>query len=104
MYFLGSIFLHMKVRKLWQNFSKFPKISPHDSFFSTDIICDICDKYELHRALSSVILAATAPFFRPLRDFPPNNQVGKDTRQNRALVAIIQTLGVHNDDTFRCKK
>ena len=47
-----------------------------------------------HRALSSVILAATAPFFRPLRDFPPNNRVGRDTRQNRALVAIIQTLGV----------
>ena len=50
-----------------------------------------------HCALSSVILAATAPFFRPLRDFPPNNRVGRDTRQNRALVAIIQTLGVHND-------
>ena len=56
-----------------------------------------------HRALSSVILAATAPFFRPLRDFPPNNRVGRDTRQNRALVAIIQTLGVHND-TFVCEK
>ena len=56
-----------------------------------------------HRALSSVILAATAPFFRPLRDFPPNNRVGRDTRQNRALVAIIQTLGVHND-TFICEK
>ena len=27
MYFLGSIFLHMKVHKLWQNFPKFPKIS-----------------------------------------------------------------------------
>ena len=49
------------------------------------------------RALSSVILAATAPFRRPLRDFPPNKRVGRDTRQNRALVAIIQTLGVHND-------
>ena len=56
-----------------------------------------------HRALSSVILAATAPFRRPLRDFPPNNRVGRDTRQNRALVAIIQTLGVHND-TFICEK
>ena len=55
------------------------------------------------RALSSVILAATAPFFRPLRDFPPNNRVGRDTRQNRALVAIIQTLGVHND-TLICEK
>ena len=57
MYFLGSIFLHMKARKLWQNlpkslkfsqhFSIFPKISPHDNFFSTNIIWDICDKYEL---------------------------------------------------------
>ena len=56
-----------------------------------------------HRALSSVILAATAPFRRPLRDFPPNNRVGRDTRQNRALVAIIQTLGVHND-TLMCEK
>ena len=26
---LGSFFLHMKARKLWQNFSKFPKISQH---------------------------------------------------------------------------
>ena len=40
--------------KISQNFSKFPKISPkfpkispHDNFFSTNIICDICDKYEL---------------------------------------------------------
>ena len=33
--------------KISQNFSKFPKISPHDIFFSTNIICDICDKYEL---------------------------------------------------------
>ena len=56
-----------------------------------------------HRAPCSVILAATAPFFRPLRDFPPNNRVGRDTRQNRALVAIIQTLGVHND-TLICEK
>ena len=56
-----------------------------------------------HRALSSVILAATAPFRRPLRDFPPNNRVGRDTRQNRALAAIIQTLGVNND-TFMCEK
>ena len=23
------------------------EISPHDRFFSTDIICDICDKYEV---------------------------------------------------------
>ena len=44
---LGSIFLHMKARELWQNFPKFSKISPHDNFFSTNIICDICDKYEL---------------------------------------------------------
>ena len=54
---LGSIFLHMNARKLWQNLPKFPKISqnfpkfpkifPHDNFFSTNIICDICDKYEL---------------------------------------------------------
>ena len=53
MYFWGSIFLHKKARKLWQNlpnfskisqnFSKFPKISPHDNFFSTNIICDICE-------------------------------------------------------------
>ena len=35
MYFLGSIFLHMKVCKLWQNLPKFPKIYPHDNFFST---------------------------------------------------------------------
>ena len=35
--------------KISQNFSKFPKISPHDNFFSTNIICDICDKYELWR-------------------------------------------------------
>ena len=27
MFFLGSIFLHMKVRKLWQNLPKFIKIS-----------------------------------------------------------------------------
>ena len=27
MYFLGSIFLHMKVPKLWQNLPKFPNIS-----------------------------------------------------------------------------
>ena len=27
MYFLGSIFLHMKARKLWQNLPKSPKIS-----------------------------------------------------------------------------
>ena len=26
---------------------KRPHISPHDRFFSTDIICDICDKYEV---------------------------------------------------------
>ena len=31
----------MKVRKLWQNLPKFPKISPRDNFFSTNIICDI---------------------------------------------------------------
>ena len=57
MYFLGPFSLHMKARQLWQNlptilkisqnFPKFPKISPHDNFFSTNIICDICDKYEL---------------------------------------------------------
>ena len=57
MYFLGSIFLHMKARKLWQNLTKFPKISenvpkfpkisPHDNFFSTNIIRDIRDKSEL---------------------------------------------------------
>ena len=53
MYFLGSIFLHMKARKLWQNLPKifknslnFPKISPHDNFFSTNIIWDIFDKYK----------------------------------------------------------
>ena len=28
-------------------FKFFIEISPHDRFFSTDIICDICDKYEL---------------------------------------------------------
>ena len=40
--------------KFLQNFPKVPKISPifpkvypHDNFFSTNIICDICDKYEL---------------------------------------------------------
>ena len=61
---LGSIFLHMKARKLWQNFPKFlhmwrnfqfshnchiwkAEISPHDNFFSTDINRDIRDKYEL---------------------------------------------------------
>ena len=57
MYFLGSIFLHMKARKLWQNLSKclkispnFPKISQNFStwqFFFTNMICDLCDKYEL---------------------------------------------------------
>ena len=47
MYFLGSIFLHMKARKLWQSLLKFPKISPHDNFFTTNIICNNCDKYEL---------------------------------------------------------
>ena len=35
---LGSFFLHMKARKLWQNFlffsSNFPKISPHVQKFS----------------------------------------------------------------------
>ena len=30
--------------KISQNFSK---MSPHDNFFSTNIICDICYKYEL---------------------------------------------------------
>ena len=30
-----------------KNFPNFPKISPHDNFLSTNIICDICDKYEL---------------------------------------------------------
>ena len=50
--------------------------------------------------------AATAPcraICRALRDFAPNNQVGKDTRvvsgQNRALAAIIQTLAAYNDTT-----
>ena len=28
-------------------FKFFTEISPHDRFFSTNIICDICDKYEL---------------------------------------------------------
>ena len=36
-----------KSPKISQNPPKFPKISPHDNFFSTNIICDICDKYEL---------------------------------------------------------
>ena len=36
-----------KILKISQNFSKIPKITPHDNFFSTNIICDICDKYEL---------------------------------------------------------
>ena len=31
MYFLGSIFLHMKVRKLWQNLPKFPICSQNFS-------------------------------------------------------------------------
>ena len=34
MYFLGSIFLHMKARKLWQNLPKFPKISQNFPNFS----------------------------------------------------------------------
>ena len=54
-----SFFLHkctfwaqffLKARKLWQNLPKFPKISQNFStwqFFSTNMICDICDKYEL---------------------------------------------------------
>ena len=64
MYFLGSIFLHMKARKVWQNSPKFlniwrnfqfphnchtwkVEISPHDNFFFTNIIRDIRGKYEL---------------------------------------------------------
>ena len=50
----GLNFFHMEARKISQNFSKFYKISqyfskipPHDNFFSTNIIRDICDKYEL---------------------------------------------------------
>ena len=60
----GSIFSTLKrinCGKISQNFSTFsqnfstfsklspklPKISPHDNFFPTNIICDICDKYEL---------------------------------------------------------
>ena len=34
----------LKFLKFSQNFSK---ISPHDNFFSSNIICDICDKYEV---------------------------------------------------------
>ena len=34
LYFLGSIFLHMKARKLWQNLPKFPKISQKFPKFS----------------------------------------------------------------------
>ena len=33
MYFLGSIFLHMKARKLWQNLPKFPKFFKNFSKF-----------------------------------------------------------------------
>ena len=38
-----------KFSKISQNFKKFPKISPHDNFFSTNIIFDICDEHELCR-------------------------------------------------------
>ena len=62
MYFLGSIFLHMKARKLWQNlpkfsqiFSKFPKISPHDNSFSRNIICELWYLWQIWALFSSVM-------------------------------------------------
>ena len=33
--------------KISQKFQKILTISPHDNFFSTNIVSDICDKYEL---------------------------------------------------------
>ena len=36
-----------KFPKISQNFPNFPKISPHDNFFSENIIRDIRDKYQL---------------------------------------------------------
>ena len=65
---LGSIILHIKARKLWQNFPTFPKIFQifpkfphnchtlkaeifhHDNFFSKNIIRDISDKYQVSYA------------------------------------------------------
>ena len=54
MNFLGSIFLHMKARELWQNLPKFLKIpqnffkiSANDNFFPTNIIRDFQDKYQV---------------------------------------------------------
>ena len=49
---------------MWRNFRYFhschaykSKISPHDKFFSTYLICDICDKYqvcEYHYSVSTI--------------------------------------------------
>ena len=47
--------------------AKSPKISPHDNFFTTNIIfCDICDKYEL-------CLKAALMFFLVLSFFKKTN-------------------------------
>ena len=44
-----------------QHFPDFPKVSPHDNIFSTNIICDICGKYELYVILLIVSLDVTSP-------------------------------------------
>ena len=37
---ITAILNHLLALSMWKN-------SPYDNFFSTNIICDICDKYEL---------------------------------------------------------
>ena len=55
----GKIFQNFS--NFFQNFPDFPKISPHDNIFSTNMICDICDKYELCVILLIVSLDVTSP-------------------------------------------
>ena len=50
------IWRHLKFLHMWRNFQFLhnchtwkANFSPHDNFFSTNIICDICDKYKLCR-------------------------------------------------------
>ena len=53
-FFTSVMWRNVKLIHMWRNFRFLHifhvqtfEISPHDRFFSTDIICDICDKKEV---------------------------------------------------------
>ena len=59
---ISTMWRNLKLLHMWRNFRflhichayKF-EISPHDKFFSTYLICDVCDKYQVWEWLISAM-------------------------------------------------